>query len=239
MMTQHEYEAKSSKNIQIYLYFLVLCCLTVCVLIFAADIIFIDVIKESNVAQTFNPTVLIRNIKLNRHGSGVIIDKRLILTAHHVVSKEPDSIRVIIDKQEYHAKIIIVDEENDLALLTVENDKDFIHIANILPSDQNIDIYEETYTVGYPLTNDPMGTIGNISSLSRMKNGQIYVTVTSQAFLGNSGGPVYTKRNGRFYVIGIVLMIEGFQYQGIPYIVYVCDYKKINNFLQKEQDEEK
>lgn len=187
--------------------------------------------------KTFAPMVYIEDTITKRSGSGVLVFSEdgytYVFTAYHVVR---DAIMLVatIEQEEYSVKIIEYDKTIDVALLKIDSYKDFKLQARLLPKKYETFVYDTVYTVGYTLGGDAVGTMGNISSLSRSDNmGGKRFTVTSQAFLGNSGGPTYIEKDKKVYILGLVIGIDDYKYQGIPYMVYICDYKSIHAWLEK------
>ena len=187
--------------------------------------------------KTFAPLVHLEDPITQRVGTGVIVFSQdgytYVLTAYHVV-KNSIALVATIQQEEYSVKIIEYDEILDVALLKIDSYKDFKNLARLLPKRYEVSVYDTTYTVGYVLGGNAVGTIGNISSLSRIhRSGEKRLTVTSQAFLGNSGGPTYIEKDKKIYILGLVIAIDGYKCQGISYMVYICGYKSIHDWLEK------
>ncbi len=66
-------------------------------------------------------------------GSGVIVDKRgLVLTNNHVIQRASRIIITLSDGSDFVAKPIATDEQNDLALLSLEGISDLIELVRAL-----------------------------------------------------------------------------------------------------------
>lgn len=187
--------------------------------------------------KTFSPLVFLEDSITERVATGILIFSEdgytYVLTAYHVV-RDSLKLTATIQKEEYDVEVIEYDEKLDVALLKVYSYKDFTHQARLLPKKHEVCVYDTTYTVGYILGGDAIGTIGNISYVPSDGNlGDKRFIVTSQAFLGNSGGPVYVEKDKKVYILGFVVGIGSYKYVGIPYMVYICDYRSIHNWLEK------
>lgn len=97
----------------------------------------------------------------------------------------------------YKVKIILADKQNDIAILQIDDDK-YKTIGGIPYSiDENSDIGEKVFTIGYPL-NDVMGTNykvtdGIISSKTGIADDVRYYQISVPIQPGNSGGPLFNK----------------------------------------------
>jgi S1-C subfamily serine protease len=137
-------------------------------------------------------------------GTGFSITNNLIVTNFHVVD-EAKSIYITneIIKDTISASIIASDQENDLAILSVE--------SGLLPNPKYSLLKEpqktgtDIWVLGYPLTstmgNEIKATSGIISSQSGYKGDEVLYQISAPIQPGNSGGPVFDL-NGN--VVGIV-----------------------------------
>jgi S1-C subfamily serine protease len=141
-------------------------------------------------------------------GSGFFITSNGILATNAHVVENAESLEVQISNEigkfEYSAKVLLVDEQNDVALIQID-DTDFKGLSEIPYSlVEKADIGEKVFTIGYPL-NTVMGsnykvTDGIVSSASGISDDLRYYQISVPLQPGNSGGPLFNK-NGD--VIGI------------------------------------
>lgn len=129
-------------------------------------------------------------------GTGFFINKDGFLATNHHVIENANTIEVSFNNKSYKAKIVIVDELNDLAILKIE-DSEFQPLNTISYNfkTETTDVGTSVFALGFPLT-QIMGeeikfTDGKISAKSGFKGDiskyQISVPIQS----GNSGGPLF------------------------------------------------
>jgi S1-C subfamily serine protease len=133
-------------------------------------------------------------------GSGFIITKDgLILTNKHVV-EHGKSFLVMINgskKKQRSAEVVVMDDEQDLALIRVKVDEgEELPIVNLSPSDTPGDGAACT-VMGYPLI-DRLGaaikiTRGVVSSAAKKFDEGPDVVIDAKVNPGNSGGPILDK----------------------------------------------
>ena len=102
----------------------------------------------------------------------------------------------------YKAKIAAADKANDLAILLIDGDwiGDVSHFA---PEDLTLYQSETIYEVGSPLGERTQITSGMISLLDTEINGQTFIAMSATTIPGNSGGGLYVKRAGEYYLVGV------------------------------------
>ncbi|NEV94196.1 trypsin-like peptidase domain-containing protein [Psychroflexus sp. YR1-1] len=148
------------------------------------------------------------DVSIKSTGSGFFISKDgLIATNAHIV-QNANEINIIInnnsEKFNYKAKVVLLDNQNDVALLKID-DSSFFTLDNIPYSlIEKAEIGEKVYTIGYPLNNF-MGenykvTDGIISSLTGIADDVRYYQTTVPLQPGNSGGPLFNSSGN---IIGI------------------------------------
>ncbi len=133
-------------------------------------------------------------------GTGFLIDtKGYMVTNAHVISKNGVIVVNNID-QEFIAKVCMVDNDRDIAVLKID-DKDY-HIAKSLPYtfSKSVSIASQIFTLGYPKTEVVYGE-GYLSSITGYKSDTLSYQIAIAADHGNSGGPVLNK-NGD--IIGVL-----------------------------------
>lgn len=138
----------------------------------------------------------------NGNGTGFFIsDDGLLVTNYHVVQ---GAVRIGVEdtiaRKEYGAEIIVVDKENDLAVLKINARSRALPIGD----SEAVRKGQEVVALGYPmmgtLGKEQKATFGRINSLSGIK-GDIRLFQTDAPIQGgNSGGPLVNMRGE---VIGI------------------------------------
>ncbi|MDA9347000.1 S1C family serine protease [bacterium] len=141
-------------------------------------------------------------------GSGFIINKNGIIATNAHVVENADRIEITIKddigEKKYSAKVLIKDDNNDVALLKIE-DSNFLSFNN-LPYMllENTEIGESVFTIGFPL-NSIMGNNfkvnnGIVSSNTGISDDIRHYQISVPLQPGNSGGPLFNE-NGD--IIGI------------------------------------
>jgi len=152
------------------------------------------------------------NTQLQSMGSGFVISGNgLIITNYHVIrgKEEIDVYFPSIDKS-FSAKIALEDQNNDIALLALED----FHISDyftkdipfIISSTKDMRLGQEIFTLGYPL-GEILGksvklSTGDISSLYGIKDDPRLIQISNPIQPGNSGGPLLNE-NGE--IVGVVV----------------------------------
>jgi S1-C subfamily serine protease len=136
-------------------------------------------------------------------GSGFFVSKDgYLLTNHHVV-KDAERIEVKYQDQLFTAKVIKLDQENDLALLKVEG-RNFQPLS--ISRGDSADLGQEVFTIGFPNIQmqgvAPKYTDGKISSLAGMLDDPSEYQISVPVQPGNSGGPL-CDASGQ--VVGIIV----------------------------------
>lgn len=133
-------------------------------------------------------------------GSGFFISKSgYIATNAHVV-KNAKSIEINVANEvtgtnTYNAKLSLIDEINDVAILKIEDDK-FIGLTSIPYSiEKSTEIGEEVFTIGYPISSI-MGknfkvSNGIINANSGIQDDVRFMQISTPIQPGNSGGPLF------------------------------------------------
>lgn len=147
-----------------------------------------------------NPSI--SDIDLKSTGSGFVISGNVIATNYHVVS-DAEKIKVLLNVngafEEYNARILSTDKANDLALLTIKDDKfrplssaPYSIIANA------VDVGTSVFTMGYPMSNvlgnEVKITDGIISSKTGYEGDAVTYQISAPIQPGNSGGALFDKK---------------------------------------------
>ncbi|OPY69757.1 MAG: putative periplasmic serine endoprotease DegP-like precursor [Syntrophorhabdaceae bacterium PtaU1.Bin034] len=133
------------------------------------------------------------------HGSGFLISEDgYVLTNEHVVGGASFVNVKFVTGKEVTGQVVRVDKPRDVALIKLE--KDFYPYL-VLGNTNSINIGEEVFTIGTPLSEDLSQTVtkGIVSSF-RVKDEIKYVQSDVNIHPGNSGGPLVSLNKG---VIGV------------------------------------
>jgi serine protease Do len=161
---------------------------------------------------------------LENIGSGVVLDpKGLIVTNEHLISKAV-TIRVkFTNRQEYEAQVIAADAERDIALLKVDDKRDFPYLKTYK---KNVRVGERAIVIGNPYGLSSSVTVGVVSALGRNLriDNKVYANLiqTDAAINPGSSGGALLDADGD--LIGIVTAIyEGGK--GIGFAIPIDDVK--------------
>lgn len=149
-----------------------------------------------------------------------------ILTCAHVVDNADFSITVerfhyldgstIIATSSYDGSVVILNKEQDFAVIQVMSSKPFSDSVSIIKLDSfyNLPIYLPIYAVGCGLGKQPYITNGNISSFCEEdRTSDFSLQLTAATIFGNSGGGIFDS-NGQ--LLGLVQAISMVNSQ-VPY----------------------
>lgn len=169
-------------------------------------------------------------------GSGVVIDNGRILTcAHCVTDASSINIRKHNEDTLYHATVLFVDNDADLALVQVAEPK-FMSDITPLEIGETPHVQDDVLAVGYPIGGDDISyTRGIVSRIEDIRyehgwSNLLGVQVDAAINPGNSGGPVMDLKNGR---------IAGIAFQGQKKgeaLGYIIPPDIIRHFLVDIQD---
>ncbi|HUZ72123.1 MAG TPA: DegQ family serine endoprotease [Stellaceae bacterium] len=127
----------------------------------------------------------------NSLGSGVIVDPSgLIVTNHHVI-KDAEEIRVVLsDRREFEAKVLLSDEQSDLAVLKIDAHGERLPTLPLGDSD-TLEVGDLVLAIGNPFGVGQTVTSGIVSALARAVGvGDFRSFIQTDAAInpGNSGG---------------------------------------------------
>jgi serine protease Do len=155
-------------------------------------------IKINSIANQVKP---IDQVDFNGFGTGFLIDgKGYLITNAHVV-RNAREIKVQNTLGDYHARLIRLDPQADLALLKIDDTA--FHAFNGLPygiSKSDGDLGEDLFTLGYPRP-EIVYNKGYLSAATGFEEDTTAFQLTIAANPGNSGTPVF---NSDGEVIGVV-----------------------------------
>lgn len=137
-------------------------------------------------------------------GSGVIVEADgLIVTNAHVVKGAEEIMVVLNDRREFEAKISLLDEKSDLAILRVDAGDELLPHAPLKPSEQ-LEVGDIVIAIGNPFGVGQTVTSGIVSALARstlnINDFDFFIQTDAAINPGNSGGPLVATDGG---VVGI------------------------------------
>lgn len=139
---------------------------------------------------------------LSATGSGIMIADGIIATNYHVV-EDANKTEVVLnvngEQISYASRVLCVDKTNDLALLSIKDEKykgitavPFKIIPNV------VDVGTSVFTMGYPMANvlgeELKVTDGIISSKSGFDGDIVTYQISAPIQPGNSGGALFDKK---------------------------------------------
>ena len=139
-------------------------------------------------------------------GSGVIVtaDGLVVTNAHVLKVAGTAEIRLVLaDRRELDARIVLQDENSDIAVLRIEDGKGPFPFLELADSD-TLEVGDQVLAIGNPFGVGQTVTSGIISALSRTRvtrsDAQIFIQTDAAINPGNSGGAL-VDMSGR--VVGI------------------------------------
>ena len=171
-------------------------------------------------------------------GSGVVIGNGRILTCAHCVA---DSTYIRVRKQNedalYHATVLFMDNDADLALVGVDDPK---FMADVMPMEigETPRVQDDVLAVGYPIGGEDIsftrGIISRIEDIRYSHGWTVLLGVQVDAAInpGNSGGPVLDLKNGK--IAGIAF--QGKDEEKSEALGYIIPPDVIRHFLSDIQD---
>ena len=163
-------------------------------------------------------------------GSGVIISSDgYIVTNHHVIETAEDIQITTNNNQSYDAKIIGSDEQNDIALLKIENNDELPYA--VFGDSDTTQIGEWVLAVGNPFNLTSTVTAGIISAKSRNldptgRTTQSYIQTDAAVNPGNSGGALINNK-GELIGINTAIQTQTGSYVGYSFAVPSNIAKKV------------
>ena len=171
-------------------------------------------------------------------GSGVVIDKGRILTcAHCVVDASYIRIRKQNEDTLYHATVLFVDDDADLALVKVEDPKFMVDITP-LEIGETPHVQDDVLAVGYPIGGEDISyTRGIVSRIEDIQYSHGWTTllgiqIDAAVNPGNSGGPVLDMKSGK--IAGIAF--QGKDREKSEALGYIIPPDIIRHFLADIRD---
>ena len=128
----------------------------------------------------------------NSLGSGVILSADgLMVTNYHVVEEATDIRAVLNDRREFDARVLLADEESDLAILKLDGAAGMPHLT--LRDSETVEVGELVLAIGNPFGVGQTVTSGIVSGLARSGTASgssrgYFIQTDAPINPGNSGG---------------------------------------------------
>ncbi len=138
----------------------------------------------------------------------------------------------------YNAKLVVENIGYDLAILSFVS-KQELAVVKIANGDmlKQVRVFDEIFVVGCPFGFTPMPTTGIVSEiLTETNNGQerIIYGSTAQIVPGSSGGGLFKKYAGKYYLIGIPYKVVTTQSgQMISHLSYAISMITAGDFIDQ------
>jgi S1-C subfamily serine protease len=175
-------------------------------------------------------------------GSGCVLDTDgNILTNYHVIQASESLEVTLSDETKYHAKVVGVDKQNDLAVIRIADaPKERLH--PIALGDSNaLSVGQKVLAIGNPLGLQNTLTIGIVSSLGRRiqtESGDLVDNViqTDAAINpGNSGGPLLNTTGEMIGINTLIFSIRGGGNIGIGFAIPANTIRRVASELIREK----
>lgn len=158
----------------------------------------------------------------NSLGSGVILSPDgIVVSNYHVVGQATDIRVVLNDRREFSARVLLGDEESDLAILQLDGGADMPHLS--LRDSDTVEVGELVLAIGNPFGVGQTVSSGIVSGLARSGtatgSGRGYFIQTDAPINpGNSGGALIDV-NGRLIGINTSILTRSGGSNGIGFAI--------------------
>ncbi len=130
----------------------------------------------------------------NSLGSGVIVESDgLVVTNAHVIKGAQEISVVLSDGREFDAKLSLLDEPSDLAVLQMETEGEKLPYVSLRPS-ETLEVGDIVIAIGNPFGVGQTVTSGIVSALARsslnINDFNFFIQTDAAINPGNSGGPL-------------------------------------------------
>jgi S1-C subfamily serine protease len=175
-------------------------------------------------------------------GSGCVLDTDgNILTNYHVIQSSESLEVTLSDETKYHAKVVGVDRQNDLAVIRIADaPKERLHPITLGDSNA-LSVGQKVLAIGNPLGLQNTLTIGIVSSLGRRiqtESGELVDNViqTDAAINpGNSGGPLLNTTGEMIGINTLIFSIRGGGNIGIGFAIPANTIRRVASELIREK----
>lgn len=168
-------------------------------------------------------------------GSGFFISEDgYVVTNNHVVADGTSFSVVLDDGTELDAKLIGTDERTDLAVLKVDDKREFTYVA--LDEESNVKVGDWVVAVGNPFGLGGTVTAGIVSARGRDIGAGLYddfVQIDAAVNKGNSGGPAFDL-SGKVIGINTAIFSPSGGSVGIAFAIPSSTASKVVNQLIKD-----
>lgn len=156
----------------------------------------------------------------NSLGSGVIVSADgIVVSNFHVVGHATEIRVVLTDRREFAAKVILGDEDSDLAILALEGAKDLPALA--FRNSDEVEVGDLVLAIGNPFGVGQTVSSGIISGLARSAFGQgrgYFIQTDAAINPGNSGGALVDMQ-GRLLGINTSIVTRSGGSNGIGFAI--------------------
>ncbi len=158
----------------------------------------------------------------NSLGSGVIVSPDGIVVSNYHVAGDADAIRVVLhDRREFDARVLMADEQADLAVLKLEGAQDLPALP--LRDSDEVEVGDLVLAIGNPFGIGQTVTSGIVSGLARSGvtagDGRGYFIQTDAAINpGNSGGALVDMQ-GRLVGINTAILTRSGGSNGVGFAI--------------------
>ena len=158
----------------------------------------------------------------NSLGSGVILSESgIVVSNYHVVGMATDIRVVLNDRREYSARVLLGDQDSDLAILQLEDAADLPSL-DLRPSDE-VQVGELVLAIGNPFGVGQTVSSGIVSGLARSgaSNGSgrgYFIQTDAPINPGNSGGAL-VDMSGRLIGINTQILTRSGGSNGIGFAI--------------------
>jgi len=138
----------------------------------------------------------------------------------------------------HNATVIAEDMRYDLALLSFRSKHEF-SVAKIADDDMlsQVRVFDEIFAIGCQLGNAPSPTTGIISQIITGNNGEkewVIYGNTAQITPGSSGGGLFKKYDGHYYMIGIPFRVAiACNGQIVPHLAHAISVGVARDFIDQ------
>ena len=156
-------------------------------------------------------------------GSGVLINQDGYIVTNNHVATGAKKIRIAFqnDSIDYEAVIVSQNEENDIAILKIVDDR-FKCDLDPVRWNTSFSLGQKVFTLGYPISNkmsDNVKVVDGIVSGQTGRNGALnYFQTTLPVWYGNSGGPCFNAKGEILGLATQILFDKGAKVDNVAYI---------------------